>query len=99
MRKIVAYVWFRQFIGTTGNASKGAKAFTAKRCATCHADSSSGVPKLARGEQVYTPVTMISALWTHGPAMRQKMLEKGFPWPNLSPEDVNNLAAYLSAKP
>ena len=99
MRRIVAYVWLRQFLSTAGSATKGEKVFTAKHCASCHADASSGAPKLARGEQVYTPVTMISVLWTHGPAMRQKMLGKGFSWPNLSPEDIDNLVAYLSAKP
>ena len=99
MRKIVAYVWLRQFIGTAGSATKGEKVFKAKHCANCHADPSSGAPKLNRGEQAYTPVTMISVLWTHGPAMRQKMIEKGFSWPNLSPEDIDSLASYLSAKP
>jgi mono/diheme cytochrome c family protein len=98
MRKIVAYVWLRQFLGTTGSSAKGEKVFAVKHCASCHDDSSSGAPKLSRGEQVYTPVTMISVLWTHGPAMLQKMEEKGFSWPNLSAEDINNLAAYLSPK-
>lgn len=99
MRKIVAYVWLRQFLAANGSAAKGEKVFTAKRCAICHNDPSSGAPKLSRGEHVHTPITMISVLWTHGPAMRQKMSEKGVSWPNLSPEDIDNLVAYLSAKP
>ncbi len=98
MRKIVAYVWLRQFLGTAGNAAKGEKVFSAKRCASCHEDPSSGAPKLSRNEQIYTPVTMISVLWAHGPAMLQKMTEKGLSWPKLTPEDVNNLVAYLSPK-
>lgn len=99
MRKIVAYVWLRQFLATTGSAAKGEKVFTAKRCASCHMDSSSGAPKLERGAEVYTSVTMISVLWTHGPAMLNKMREKGIAWPNLSPEDIDSLVAYLNAKP
>jgi len=99
MRKIVAYVWLNQFLTTMGSPARGEKVFTAKHCASCHMDPSSGAPKLARGEQTYTPITMISVLWTHGPAMREKMREKGFSWPNLSPDDIDGLVAYLSAKP
>lgn len=99
MRKIVAYVWLRQFLEPGGSAAKGEKVFTAKHCASCHNDASSGAPKLARGEQGFNPVTMISVLWTHGPKMQQQIKAKGFAWPSLSPEDISNLSAYLSTKP
>jgi mono/diheme cytochrome c family protein len=99
MRRIVAYIWERQVLGPAGNASRGEKVFSAKHCATCHNDSQSGAPKLPGGSLSYSAVTMMSVLWTHGPQMRQEMMKKGISWPNLSPDDISNLAAYLNHKP
>jgi mono/diheme cytochrome c family protein len=99
MRKIVAYVWEKQYLGPAGNAARGEKTFSAKHCATCHNDPQSGAPKLPLSSRNYSSVTMMSVLWTHGPTMRQEMLRKGISWPNLSPDDVSNLAAYLNGKP
>jgi mono/diheme cytochrome c family protein len=97
MRKIVAYVWEQQYLGPAGNAASGDKVFKTKHCASCHNDGQSA-PQL-RGGRIYTPITMISVLWDHGPQMRQKMIEKGISWPTLSAGDISNLTAYLSARP
>ena len=47
--------------------------FTAKNCATCHNDASSGAPKLAKGKDAYSDITMVAALWDHGPQMLESM--------------------------
>jgi mono/diheme cytochrome c family protein len=99
MRRILAYVWERQSMGGLGNVARGEKVFSVKRCSTCHNDTNSGAPKLPSGHRDYTPVTLMSVLWTHGPQMRLEMLKKDISWPNLSPDDISNLAAYLSGKP
>ena len=99
MRKIVAYVWEQQYLGTAGNAAKGKHAFEAKRCSTCHAAGEAGAPKLPSGNKSFTSVAMISVLWTHGPQMLERMRERGVPWPNLSADDISNLVAYLDSKP
>jgi mono/diheme cytochrome c family protein len=99
MRKIVAYVWERQYLGTGGSAAKGKHAFEAKRCSTCHADGEAGAPRLPSGGKSFTSVAMISVLWTHGPQMLERMKERGVPWPNLSADDISNLVAYLDSKP
>jgi cytochrome c2 len=98
MRKIVAYVWERQYLGPGGNRARGAKAFETKRCVVCHDDPKSGAPKFPSGNTKYTTVSMIHVLWTHGPQMLDKMKDKGVAWPRLTPDDVANLAEYLSPK-
>jgi mono/diheme cytochrome c family protein len=99
MRKIVAYIWERQYLGTSGNSAKGRHVFIAKSCSSCHAAGESGAPKLPAGGKSYTSVAMISVLWTHGPQMLERMKAKGVAWPNLSPGDVSNLVAYLDSNP
>jgi len=99
IRKIVAYVWERQYLGPSGSATRGGRIFQAKRCAVCHNDPQSGAPKLPSGETSYSTVSMIHVLWTHGPQMLDKMTQKGMAWPRLSPDDVSNLVAYLNSHP
>src|SRR5581483_9761947 len=40
MRELLDYLWARQFFQDTGNSSAGRRVFDAKRCSTCHRDSS-----------------------------------------------------------
>jgi hypothetical protein len=57
--------------------------FTAKNCATCHNDASSGAPKLAKGKDAYSDITMVAALWDHGPQMLESMKARKLAWPAL----------------
>ncbi len=98
MRKIVAFIWERQYLGPTGNPRRGARTFAAKRCAICHNDPQSGAPKLPAGSGNYTTTTMIHVLWTHGPDMLDRMRQRGMSWPNLSADDISNIVAYLNSR-
>jgi mono/diheme cytochrome c family protein len=98
MRKIVAYIWERQYLGPPGNPGRGARTFEAKRCVVCHNDPQSGAPKLPSGNVGYTTSSMIHVLWTHGPQMLDKMKQKGLAWPHLSADDVSNVVAYLNSR-
>jgi mono/diheme cytochrome c family protein len=91
MRNIVGYVWNLQF-EPAGNAQRGARVFTTKRCATCHA-------QMSRGEKVMTPYTLIADVWAHGPRMEADMQKNRSKWPYLTPTDVDDLVAYLNRRP
>ena len=99
MRRIVAFVWERQYLGPSGNAAKGRKAFVEKRCSSCHDEGGANQAKFARGERVFTPVSIIPVVWAHGPQMLVQMKQEGIRWPHLSADDVSNLAAYLNTHP
>lgn len=91
MRAIVGYVWNLQF-QETGDAAKGAKAFTEKRCIGCHMN-------LARGERIFTPYSMMTLWWAHGPLMLADQQKTKTRWPRLDADDVLNLVAYMNKKP
>lgn len=98
MRKIVAYIWERQYLGPAGDPAQGARTFATKRCAVCHSDPRSGAPKLPSGNGNFTTSTMIHVLWTHGPQMLDRMQQEGLAWPHLSADDVSNVVAYLNSR-
>ena len=99
MRQIIAYLWEKQSLGAAGNVERGKQAFEDKNCALCHNDPKSGAPQLGKGKLAYSPITMVSVLWKHGPTMLEQMRQKKVPWPNLSPSELSDVTAYLNARP
>jgi mono/diheme cytochrome c family protein len=94
MREIITYIWARQYFAGTGNAERGKKVFADKNCAACH--ESGAAPKLAKGADSYSQITMVSALWDHGPKMLALMNEKKLPWPQFTSQQMSDLIAYLN---
>jgi cytochrome c5 len=99
MRQILGYIWARQYFRGTGSADRGRKVFDEKRCGSCHNDPSSGAPKLGKGKEAYSDVTMISTLWDHGPRMLTMMEQKGIPWPRFTAQQMTDLIEYLNSLP
>jgi mono/diheme cytochrome c family protein len=97
IRQIIGYLWVRQYFRGEGNAERGKKVFAEKRCATCHNDASSGAPKLSKGADAYSAITVVSALWGHGPQMLDQMSQKGIEWPRFTSPQMSDLIAYLNA--
>jgi mono/diheme cytochrome c family protein len=96
MRRIVSYVWAKQFFADSGDAGRGKRVFTQKNCTACHGDPASGAPSLAHGKDAYSPVVMVAALWKHGPRMLDRMQQKNLPWPRFSGSEMSDLVAYLN---
>jgi len=96
MRRIVSYVWARQFFADSGDAGRGKRVFAQKNCAACHSDPASGAPSLAHGKDGYSPVVMVAALWKHGPRMLDRMQQKNLPWPRFTSSEMSDLVAYLN---
>jgi mono/diheme cytochrome c family protein len=97
MREIIGYVWARQYFTGGGSADRGKKVFSEKSCATCHNDPSSGAPKLAKGKDAHSDITMVAALWQHGPRMLELMGQKKLAWPRFTAEQMSDLIAYLNS--
>lgn len=82
-----------------GDASRGAVLFEQQKCVNCHAVSGSGgkpgpdLGKLA-GKQ-FTPVTLLTDLWNHAPAMWQAMEAAGVANPKLNAQQSADIFAYL----
>jgi mono/diheme cytochrome c family protein len=97
MRKIVSWVWGRQFFRPTGSAAKGRSVAESKKCVTCH-ESGGSAPAFSSLQGPYSVIRLTSALWKHGPNMLGQMNAKGIRWPRLKPADVQNLIAYIDSK-
>jgi mono/diheme cytochrome c family protein len=91
MRRVLAYVWQLQYEGPPGDRLLGQKAFTERRCIECHQG-----PLKQRGR--ITAFSIVAAGWGPARQAHHQMLERGLPWPNLSPADVSNLVAYLNSR-
>lgn len=97
MRKIVAWVWARQFLHPTGNVARGRQVAESKKCISCH-EGGGPAPGFASLRSPYSVVRLTSALWKHGPGMLEQMKARKVAWPRLTPGDVQNLIAYIDAK-
>jgi len=97
MREILAYVWSTDFYRSRGHVARGSKVFDS-RCGTCHGDPASGAPDLKASTRPYSAITMIWALWNHGPNMLQQAEKRKQSWPELSQADMDNLITFLDSK-
>jgi len=97
MRALVSYIWARQYFQGSGSAERGKKVFTEKRCTVCHDDPASGAPRLAKGGDAYSDITMVAALWGHGPRMLEMMSMKKITWPRFTAQEMSDLIAYLNS--
>jgi len=95
MRELLSYLWARQFFEDSGDAGRGKRIFATKHCETCHGDPSTGAPKLTGG--AFSGITMVSALWHHGPRMLEQMKSKGIRWPRFERREMSDLIAYLNS--
>ncbi len=98
MRAILGYVWAQEFFQGAGNPERGKKVFAEKRCAECHTKGAGGAPTLAKGKGAYTDITMVAALWQHGPHMLKAMEQKRIAWPRFNTgQQMADLIAYLNS--
>jgi mono/diheme cytochrome c family protein len=96
MRQVIGYLWTRQYFTGSGSAERGKRVFQTKSCATCHNDPSSGAPKLGKGKDAYSDITMVATLWEHGPRMLDLMTQKKIAWPRFTAQEMTDLIAYLN---
>lgn len=99
MRKILAWVWEAQYQGPHGNPAAGQRVFDTAGCINCHRSPANGAPMNPRAGEKLTPYSMVMLSWGPARTMHQQMLDKGMAWPKLSPENMNNLMAYLNSLP
>ena len=93
MAGLIGYLWSLE---PQGDARRGQAAFTKMGCGSCHADPAKGGPVLS--ERDLSPVSLISAVSTHGPAMRAAMKKKSLAWPRIGRAEIADIAAYLKAR-
>jgi mono/diheme cytochrome c family protein len=97
MNEILSYIWARRLLDHSGSAKRGERLFTQKHCSSCHgSDPAAPDLRTAKGRE-HSSLTMISALWRHGPAMLDRMKERNILWPRFSANEMSDLIAFLNA--
>ena len=96
-QSILTFLWTDQVLQTGGNSSAGKKVYESSGCGSCHADGSAGAPNLASRKGGYSPVSMVAALWQHGPEMGTQVKGKNGEWPKFTGSQMSDLIAYLNA--
>jgi mono/diheme cytochrome c family protein len=98
MRQLLSYLWMRQFVHVGGNIAEGRQVFAKRRCNECHYGGAHGAPQLPGQARPYSEVTIISAIWRHGPQMWNRMKQANIPWPQFAnPQELADLVAYLNS--
>ena len=96
---LIAYLYFRSYLGEQGDPKRGRVVFTAKGCAGCHAGGVGGAPELPQSLHQADRAGLASAMWNHAPQMHRLMAEKAPFWPKFEPGEMQNLVAYLRTLP
>src|SRR5262249_18513797 len=81
-----------------GRAEAGRLLFAEKKCVECHSAAGAGGeggPELLDLGVRRRPIAFAAALWNKGPAMMAAMQQRGITAPNLRPEEMADLVAYL----
>jgi mono/diheme cytochrome c family protein len=91
MAQLLGHLWANSFFSASGNPARGKSVFESKQCGACHTQDN--IPKLSGSET--TVVSMVSALWKHGPGMLNQLRQKNMSWPQLTPNQMADVVAYI----
>jgi cytochrome c551/c552 len=95
MREVLSAYWAKQFFRGTGEPSQGKKIFSQKHCVQCHSGAGPGQNLTAMNGN-YDGMSMVSALWRHGPEMLEQMNQKHINWPLFKAGEMADLMAFLN---
>ena len=83
-----------------GRPAVGRQLFVEKHCVACHSITGEGGqvgPDLGAQERPWTLFEFAAVLWNKAPAMREVMQARGITVPQLRPEEMVDLVAYLAS--
>ena len=96
---VVKFLISLRYFEPSGSPFLGERVFADRGCARCHGTKAEGTregPRLGAGADAFTTVSLTTALWSHGPAMRVRSEQLGIPWPTLEPTDIGDLISFLN---
>lgn len=91
------FLFFVRYLGEYGNASKGKKLFTSKKCIQCHSVGHPAPGKIPLDSmRIYaSPVLLAQAMWNHSFEMRRLSKKLGVKLPTFSNNEFADLVAYI----
>jgi cytochrome c2 len=100
MSDLIAFLFSQSYFFQRGNVGSGRRVFENKQCAVCHEErrKETVAPDLTQASEAYSPITLASAAWSHGPSMFHAMQQKGMSWPQFQGPEMTDLIAYLNSR-
>jgi cytochrome c2 len=95
MADLLAFMAQRQYVRSAGDTARGAKIFSDKSCASCHAAGLAST--LTASDATRSFSHWAATLWNHAPRMAEALQEAERAWPRLDGEQMRDLFAYLHA--
>ena len=98
MTNLFAFLYSVRALDEPGDAERGRKLLSEKRCLECHAVGGQGGragPDLRNWASYRNPVSWIQAMWNHAQAMEASMAQRGVSWPQFQENDMADLMAYI----
>jgi mono/diheme cytochrome c family protein len=99
IKDIQTFLVSLQYFEPGGSAFLGERVFRERGCAQCHGTRAQGTsqgPRLRSGTDVFTTISLATALWKHGPEMWNRAERMGISWPTLESTDVGDLISFLN---
>jgi len=97
MARLVGYLWSIQYFEAPGDPARGAKVAAEKNCTSCHGAAGSPAPAFASLSGNIDPVSFVSKVWEHGPAMWNQLKASGRDWPRFANNELDDLLAYINS--
>jgi hypothetical protein len=100
MADLIAFLFSQRYFMDQGNASRGRRVYEVKGCAKCHEErlTETGASDLSQVTTFFSPITLTSAVWRHGPAMLESMKAQRISWPEFSGSEMTDLITYLNSR-
>ncbi len=98
---LIGFLYTLSYFDAAGNPDEGRRLFTEKHCVVCHQVGGTGGvvgPNLDSLKQFGSPMYVTAAMWNHGPAMAEKMREKGIERPTFTGPELRDLIAFLTQR-
>ncbi len=102
MADLLAYLGFAGAALPGGDAARGRLVFANRRCVACHAlpGRRSGIgPDVAQMPAISDPYDAAALMFRHARNMRSATELKHVPWPQMEPEELQDLYAFLCREP
>jgi len=100
IQDILQFLVSLRYYEPSGSSFLGERVFVERGCARCHGPKAGGTreapPLRAGGSDAFTTVSLASALWRHGPAMKARSEQLGIGWPTLEAGDIGDLISFLN---
>jgi mono/diheme cytochrome c family protein len=99
---LLSYFASRRYFEPPGDAARGRQVFIAKHCSGCHGVTrrlSAEANPVVEWRSLRDPIAFAQEMWNRPLIMRQAFPRKGFHYPQLTSQELNDLLIYLENLP